>query len=328
MKAMMHSEFGPPDILRLTDVAKPTPAAGEILVRVRAASLNAADWHILRGEPRVMRLFGKPNGRIPGLDFAGEVEQVGASVAEVRAGDEVFGAGKRGALAEYVCVPESVVARKPAGVTFEQAAALPVAGVTALGALRDRGRLRAGERVLIIGAAGGVGTLAVQIAKALGAHVTGVCSTSNLGLVRSLGADHAVDYTAEDCTRTDRPYDLILHVAGNRSLPDLRRALTPDGTLVFVGSGTGRENAPSVLGMLRLIFRSAVLSRFTRQRVLILLGTVRKSDLTFLAELAAAGKLTPAIDRTYPLAEAAEAFRYLETGHVRGKVIVLPTAAG
>ena len=328
MKAITHSEFGPPDVLRLTDVDKPAPAAGEVLVRIRAASLNPADWHLLRGEPGMLKLMtGKPKHRIPGLDFAGEVEQVGTNVTHVRAGDEVFGSGKRGALAEYVCVPESVVARKPVGVTFEQAAALPVAGVTALRAVRDRGGLRAGQRVLVIGAAGGVGTLAVQIAKAFGAQVTAVCGPRNLDFVRSIGADHAIDYTAEDCTRTERPYDLILHVSGNRSVQDLRRALTPEGTVVVVGGGTGREKAPGgMLEMLGLMWRSTVLSRFSRQRVLILLGTVRKGDLVSLAELAEAGRLTPVIDRAYPLAEAADAFRHLETGHVRGKVIVLPAA--
>lgn len=328
MKAITHSEFGPPDVLRLTDVDKPAPAAGEVLVRIRAASLNPADWHLLRGEPGMLKLMtGKPKDRIPGLDFAGEVEQVGTNVTHVRAGDEVFGSAKRGALAEYVCVPESVVARKPVGVTFEQAAALPVAGVTALRAIRDRGGLRAGQRVLVIGAAGGVGTLAVQIAKAFGAEVTAVCGTRNLDFVRSIGADHAIDYTAEDCTRTERLYDLILHVSGNRSVQDLRRALTPEGTVVVVGGGTGREKAPGgMLEMLGLMLRSSVLSRFSRQRVLILLGTVRKGDLVSLAELAEAGKLTPVIDRAYPLAEAADAFRHVETGHVRGKVIVLPAA--
>ena len=223
MKAITHSEYGPPHVLRLADVPKPVPAANEILVRVRAASLNAADWHLLRGEPPIIKLMaGKPKARVPGLDFAGEVEQVGANVTELRVGDAVFGSGRRGALAEFVCVAESVAVRKPEAITFEQAAALPVAGVTALRALRDRGEVRAGQRVLVIGAAGGVGTLAVQIAKALGAEVTGVCSTPNLDLVRSIGANQVVDYTAEDCTRTDRPYDLILHVAGNRSVQDLR----------------------------------------------------------------------------------------------------------
>ena len=326
MKAITHSEFGSPDVLRLAEVAKPTPAPGEILVRVRATSLNAADWHLLRGEPAVIKLMtGKPKDRIPGLDFAGEVEQVGANVKDLRPGDAVFGSGRRGALAEYVCVAETVAVRKPAALSFEQAAALPVAGVTALRALRDSGRVRPEQRVLVIGAAGGVGTLAVQIAKAFGAEVTGVCSTRNVDFVRSLGADAAVDYTAEDCTRTARPYDLILHVAGNRSLADMRRALTPDGAVVFVGAGTGLENGPSVLGMLRLMV-SGVLSRFGRQRVRMLLGTVRRSDLIALADLAAAGKLAPAIERAYPLAAAAEAMRHLEAGHVRGKLVVVPTA--
>lgn len=327
MKAIVHSEYGPPDVLRLADVDKPAPAAGEILVRVRAAALNPADWHLLRGEPPVIKLMsGKPKGRIPGLDFAGEVEQVGDGVTDLVPGDQVFGSGRRGAFAEHVCVAEKVAVRKPAALTFEEAAALPVAGVTALRALRDKGGVRAGQRVLVIGAAGGVGTIAVQIAKALGAHVTGVCSTRNLELVRSIGADEVVDYTAEDCTLTDRPYDLILHVAGNRSVRDLRRALTPDGTAVIVGGGTGRDKAPGGLEMLRLMFRSGVLSRFTRQRVVLLLGTVRKSDLAFLAELAAAGKLKPVIDRSYPLAQAADAMRYLEAGHVRGKVALVPAA--
>ena len=323
MKAIVYDEFGPPDVLRVADVDRPKPKEHEILVKVRAAAVNPLDWHFIRGEPSVMRLFGKPKARIPGVDVAGTVEAVGPNVRRVRVGDEVFGSC-RGAFAEYVCANEDGLTLKPARLSFEQAAAMPVAGVTALQALRAYGRVRPGQSVLVNGAAGGVGTFAVQIAKALGAEVTGVCSARNAELVRSLGADHVVDYTAEDFTRQARRYDLILGIAGNAKVPDMRRALAPRGTLVVVGGGVGRDpdSGVTVPGMLALML-TALASRFGRQRVSMLVGRrIRSDDLEAVANLAEAGKVTPVIDRTYPLTEASEAMRYLETGHARGKIVI------
>jgi NADPH:quinone reductase-like Zn-dependent oxidoreductase len=328
MKAMVYSEFGPPDVLKLADIAKPTPKPKEVLVRVRAASANPLDWHFIRGEPRVMRLMGKPNGRIPGADFAGQVEAVGAEVTQFRAGDEVFG-GCTGAFAEYACASVDNIAPKPRALSFEQAAAIPVAGCTALMAVRYKGGLRPGQSVLVNGAAGGVGTFAVQIAKALGANVTGVCSTRSLDLVRSIGADRVIDYTAEDFAADGRQYDLVLHVAGNRSLRDHRRALAPDGTLVLVGGGVGRDmggrsQTLDTLGVLVLVMGRGLFSRFLRQRIRMFVARMRPSDLAYLGELCDTGKVTPVIERSYALADAAEAIRTLEAGHVRGKVLVLP----
>jgi NADPH:quinone reductase-like Zn-dependent oxidoreductase len=327
MQAIVYSEFGSPDVLQLEEIDTPVPKAREVLVKVRAASANPLDWHFIRGEPYAMRLMGRPNGRIPGVDLAGQIEQVGASVTEFRVGDEVFGSG-RGAFAEYACASVDNVAGKPRALTYEQAAAIPVAACTALLAVRDHGRLRPRQSVLVNGAAGGVGTFAVQIAKALGGDVTGVCSTSNVDFIRSIGADHVIDYTAEDFARNGRQYDLVLHVAGNRSLTDHRRALTPDGTLVLVGGGVGRDwgdgNATlRMLGTLAFVIGRGVFSRLLRQRIRMFVGTIRQRDLTFLAELCEAGKVTPVVDRSYPLADAAEAIRYLEAGHARGKVIVV-----
>jgi NADPH:quinone reductase-like Zn-dependent oxidoreductase len=326
VKAIVYSEFGPPDVLRLAEVAKPTPKEREILVKVRAAAVNPLDWHMIRGEPSLMRLFGKPKARTPGADVAGVVEAVGPNGTEFRAGDEVFGACSSGALAEYACGPESRFARKPAALGFEQAAAIPVAGVTALRALRNQGRVEPGQKVLVNGAAGGVGTFAVQLAKAFGAEVTGVCSTRNVELVRSLGAARVIDYTAEDFTRQAHRYDLILGVAGNATVADMRRALSSSGRLVVVGGGIGRDpnSGITVRGVLALMVTSVV-SRLGRQRVSMLLAShIRKDELDAIAGLAAAGKLTPVIDRCYALADAAEAVRHLEAGHARGKVIVTP----
>jgi len=327
MKAIVHSEFGPPDVLKLVEVAKPTPKANEVLVRVRAAAANPLDWHFIRGEPGVMRLMGKPNNRIPGADFAGEIESIGTSVTEFRAGDEVFGTAN-GTFAEYVCASAENVAQRPRALTHEQAAAIPVAGCTALIALRDKGNLRPGQKVLINGAAGGIGTFAVQIAKALGANVTGVCSTRNLDLVRSLGADHVIDYTAEDFASGERHYDLVLHVAGNRSLKDHRRAVAPDGTLVLVGGGVGRDTGGnqtlSTLRALALVTARGLFARLLRQRIRMFVAKSRRSDLELLAELCEAGTVRPVIGHSYPLAHAAEAVRCIEDGHPRGKVIVTP----
>jgi NADPH:quinone reductase-like Zn-dependent oxidoreductase len=318
MQAIGNSEYGSPDDLKLLEVDRPPLDDDAVLVRVRAASINPYDWHLMRGLPYLVRTEGlrRPKRSVRGVDMAGHVEAVGKNVTQVQPGEEVFGWGRFGALAEYERAGENTCAPKPVGLTFEQAAAIPMAGGTALQALRDKGQLQPGQRVLINGAAGGIGTFAVQIAKALGDDVTGVCSTSNVDLVRSLGADQVVDYTVEDFTRGER-YDLILDLVGNRSLTGLRRALTPKGALVLVGGGGGRW-----LGPLALPVRAFVPSRFVGQRMVLLLAQLRKDDLLVLTELIEAGKVTPVIDRTYPLTEAAEAIRYLESGHARGKVVV------
>ena len=323
MKAIVYSQHGPPDVLRLAEIDKPSPKEHQVLVKIRAASVNPLDWHAVRGEPWLMRIIGKPKNRIPGGDLAGQVEAVGAKVTRFRPGDEVFGTCY-GTFAEYACVKESRIVRKPAGLSFEQAAAIPVAMYTAAQALRNKGRLRPGQSVLVVGASGGVGTFAVQIAKALGGSVTGVCSARNVDLVRSLGAAHVIDYTADDFTRSAQRYDLILQIAGNRKVAELKRVLAPDGALVVIGGGVGRDSADTgVLEILDLLIRGNLLSRFARQRVLMFVAQARASDLTFATELIAAGKLEPVIDRTYPLAAAAEALRYLEAGHARGKVVVV-----
>jgi NADPH:quinone reductase-like Zn-dependent oxidoreductase len=319
MQAIVGTEYGSPDGLELREVDTPAVGDDQVLVRVRAASINPADWHFMRGLPYPVRLgsgLRRPKRTVPGADVAGVVEAVGKDVTEFQPGDEVFGY-RGGSLAEFVCGGERNFLRKPAGLTYEQAAAVPLAGFTALQALRDRGRIEPGQRVLINGAAGGVGTFAVQIAKELGADVTGVCSTGNLDMVRSIGADQVVDYTVEDFTRSGQRYDLIVDAVGNRSLSDLRRALTPAGTLVLAGGGNGRW-----LGPLLLPLKAVVVSRFVRQRLLPFLAKYTKDDLRVLKDLVEAGKVTPVIDRTYPLSEAPEAIRYLEAGHARGKVVV------
>jgi len=324
MRAIAHDGYGPPEDLQLRDVERPNVDARRVLVRVKAASVNPMDWHLIRGEPSFLRMMGgrSPKGRIPGADVAGVVETVGANVTQFRPGDEVFGTC-RGAFAEFASVKEKTLARKPAGVTWEQAAAIPVAGCTALVAVRDYGRLRPGQRVLVNGASGGVGTFAVQIAKALRAHVTGVCSSRNLELVRSIGADHAIDYTVEDFTRSDRRYDLILQVAGNRTSAELRRALTPHGTIIEVGGGTGREpDAIKMREVLWLMLKGRLMAPFVRQRELLIVGKITRDNLTFIATLIEEGRLTPVIERTYPLAAVPDAVRHLEGGHARGKLIV------
>jgi NADPH:quinone reductase-like Zn-dependent oxidoreductase len=325
MQAIVTDGYGPPERLELRELPRPAVADDGVLVRVRAASVNPADWHILRGLPYFARLtegLRTPKRRVPGVDAAGTVEAVGPSVTELRPGDEVFGACS-GSLAEYACGRERALAPKPSTLTFEQAAAVPLAGVTALQALRDRGRLVAGQRVAINGAAGGVGTFAVQIAKAFGAEVTGVCSTRNVDLVRSLGADRVVDYTSEDFTATGERYDLVLDLVGNRSLPDLRRATAPRGTLIPSGGGDLDGNRGKVLGPARLMLRAAATSPFVGQRMPPFLAKVGRDDLLVLRELVDAGKVRPVIDRNYPLPEAPEALRYLEAGHARGKVVII-----
>jgi NADPH:quinone reductase-like Zn-dependent oxidoreductase len=320
MQAIVSTEYGSPERLRLEEVDKPALEPDAVLIRVHAASVNPYDWHLIRGEPYVGRLMGmglrRPSDSRRGADTAGTIDAVGESVTGWEPGDEVFGRCT-GAFAEYVLGdPEKLVA-KPARLTFEEAAAIPIAGVTALQALRDGGAVQPGQRVLINGAAGGVGTFAVQIAKSLGAHVTGVCSTRNVELVRSIGADDVVDYSVDDFSRAREPYDVILDTVGNRSLRALRRALAPNGTLVVVGGGGGR-----LFGPITQLARAFVLGRLVRQQVKPFMANIRNADLLLLKELVDDGKVTPVLDRTYPLRETAEAVRYLEGGHVRGKVAI------
>ncbi len=320
MKAIVYTEYGPPDVLQLTEVGEPTPKDDEVLLRIRAASVNPLDWHLLRGTPYVVRLTAglrTPKiGRL-GVDVAGEVAAVGKNVTEFQPGDEVFG-GCRGAFAEYACASQGRVVLKPANMTFEQAAAVPVAALTALQGLRDKGQIQPGNQVLINGAAGGVGTFAVQIAKVFGAGVTGVCSTRNVNMVRSIGADHVIDHTKEDFTRNGQHYDLIFDAVGNHSLSGCRRALTAEGILVLVGGpAKGRWLGPLV-GVLGVV----VLSRFVSQKLVPILAHVSKDDLIVLQEFLQAGNVTPVIDRSYALRDVPEAIRYLEEGHARGKVVI------
>lgn len=319
MKAVVHDRYGSADVLELRDVDRPEPKDDETLVRVRAASINPADWYGMAGRPyfgRVMMGLRKPKSDRLGIDFAGTVEAVGREVTHVRPGDDVFGA-RNGALAEYVCVRDAVVP-KPASVTFEEAAAVPVAALTALQGLRDKGRLEAGQQVLINGASGGVGTFAVQIAKALGAEVTGVCSTGKVELVRSLGPDHVVDYTREDFTRSGRRYDLMLDVAGSRSWRECTRILAPQATLVVAGAPKGGL----LLGPLSHVVRVRVAAVGSSRTVVFFVAKTNRADLDVLRELLEAGKVTPVVDRRYELSEVAEAFRYLGEGHARGKIVV------
>ena len=325
MKAIVHCEYGSPDVLTLVDVEKPTPADNQVLVRVRAASVNPLDLTI-RGPWLIRPLLGlrKPKDTRLGVDYAGTVEAVGknpAAAGQFKPGDEVFGA-RNGALAEYVCVlADRAVVLKPANITFEQAASVPVAAITALQGLRDKGKIQSGQKVLINGASGGVGTFAVQIAKSFGAEVTGVCSTRNVDLVRSIGADHVIDYTKEDFTKTDLRYDLIFDLVGNHSFSERRRILNPNGICVMAGiGGAGWHDG---IGM-RLFgeLNAYVASRFVSQKFVAYIATLNKADLTILGDLMQAGKVTPVIDKTYKLNETRDALRYLETGHARGKVVI------
>lgn len=317
MKAYVRNRYGSPDVLKLQEVDKPEVTDEGVLVRVRATSVNAHDWHMLRGKPYIARMgegLRRPKSTVLGIDVAGTVEAVGANVTNLKPGDEVFGS-RSGAFAEYVSGRNMVP--MPKGITFEQAAAVSVAGQTALQGLRDKGAIQAGQRVLINGAGGGVGTFAVQIAKALGAEVTGVTSMKNVDMVRSIGADEVVDYTRDDFTRSGQRYDLILDVGGNRSLSAMRRALTPEGTVVMVAPSPGQWTGP-----VARILGAVVTSRFARQKVRPFLSTVSKDDLLVLKELIEAGKVTPVIDRTYPFDEIPEAIRYVEAGHAQGKVVI------
>ena len=322
MKAIVHRCYGSADVLRFEEIAKPIAASDEVLVRVRAAAVNPLDWHYMSGTPYIMRMssgLGAPEDMRMGVDFAGTVEAVGRNVKRFKPGDEVFG-GRTGALAEYVVVREDrALAFKPSNISFEQAASMPVAAITALQGLRDKGRLQAGQKVLINGASGGVGTFAVQIAKAFGAEVTGVCSTRNVDMVRSIGADHVIDYTKANFTEGAQRYDLILDNVGNHSLLDIRRALKPDGTLVIVG---GPKTDPWFGPMSRPI-KAAMLSPFVSEHMVMLLAELNPVDLNVLGDLVRTAKLTPVIDRRYTLSEVPAAIRYLETGRARGKVVVV-----
>ena len=320
MKAIVGDTYGSPEVLELRDIDKPEIGDEEVLVRVRAAGVDRGVWHLMTGLPYLTRLaFGlrAPKNPVPGMDVAGVVEAVGGSVTRFQPGDEVFGIGK-GTFAEYARAPEHKLAPKPASLTFEQAAVLAISGLTALQGLRDHGRVQPGQKVLIIGAAGGVGTFAVQLAKLSGAEVTGVCSTGKLDLVRSLGADHVIDYTREDFTRGDQRYDLVLQLAGTSSPADCRRALTPSGTLLL-SSG---ESAGRWIGPVGRIIKAVVLSPFVGQRLAPFLARQSREDLQTVRELIEQGKLSPVIDRTYPLRETPEAIRHLEQGHARGKIVI------
>ncbi|QOC91558.1 NAD(P)-dependent alcohol dehydrogenase [Micromonospora craniellae] len=330
MKAIVQQRYGSPGVLRLQEVDKPAPAAHEVLVRVHAASVNARDWHVLRGDPYLARLAAPqmmglrgPTRKIRGTDFAGRVEAVGSGVDRFRPGAEVYGdtGDVHGAFAEYVCVPAEQIEAKPANLSFAQAATMPLAGSTALSGLRDLAQLRDGQHVLINGASGGVGTFAVQIGKALGATVTAVCSTRNVDLARSLGADHVVDYTTHDFVRLGRRYDVLLDLVGNRSLGDLRRALAPGGTLVLSGGGTSRGR-PGLVGPMGLLIGAQVMARVARERILVLPTPLSRELLAALRELAEAGMVSPVIDRTYKLDEVPEAIRYMEVEHARAKIVV------
>ncbi len=319
MKAIVYTEYGSPNVLQLKEVAKPTPKDDELLIKVHAASVNPLDWHTLRGSPYLMRLqagLRKPTDTRLGTDVAGQVEAVGKDVTQFKAGDEIFGACS-GAFAEYVTVREKSLVPKPTNLTFEQAAAIPVAALTALQGLRDKGGIQPGQNVLINGAAGGVGTFAVQIAKAFGAQVTGVCSKRNVEMVRSLGADHVIDYTHENFTQNGKRYDLILDCIGNHPLSAFRGVMTSKGTFVVVGGPDGRW-----LGPLTHALKAIMLSPFVSQNLVFFIASLNQADMLVLKELIEAKKVTPVIDRCYPLAELPEAIRYLEAGHARGKVII------
>ena len=315
MKAIVYTEYGSPDVLQVKDVEKPAPTDNEVLLKVHAASANPADWHLMRAEPFLARLANgllKPKNTKLGADVAGQVEAVGSNVTQLQVGDDVFGAlslNELGGFAEYVCAPEELLALKPARMTFEQAAAVPLAAFTALQGLRDKGQIQPGQRVLINGASGGVGTFAVQIAKSFGTEVTGVCSTRNLDMVRSIGADHVIDYTQTDFTQTGQRYELIFDAVGNRSVSDYKRALSHNGICSVAGFTS-----------LSRLFRIMLLGG--KKVGMMKTAKANKEDLVFIKELLEAGKVVPVIDRSYPLAETAEAIRYLETGHARGKVVI------
>src|SRR6266849_6380433 len=319
MKAIVLTKYGSPDVLQFKEVEKPTPNDNQVLIRIHAASANPLDWHEMRGAPFVARLSTgllKPKNPKVGADVAGRVEAVGKDVTQFKPGDEVFG-GCNGSFAEYVCARGDRLALKPGNLSFEEAAAIPVAAITALQGLRDKGQIQPGQKVLVNGASGGVGTFAVQIAKSYGTEVTGVCSTRNLYMVRKIGADHVVDYTQEDFTKNEQQrYDLIYDAVGNRSVSDYKRALKPGGTCAVAGfSSMPRLFEHAVVGPLR--------SKTGNKKVgLMGMAKLNQKDLDFLKELVEAGKIVPVIDRRYPLSETADAIRYLEEGHAQGKVVI------
>jgi NADPH:quinone reductase-like Zn-dependent oxidoreductase len=316
MKAIVYHNYGSPDVLQCEETEKPTAADNEVLIKVRAASVNPLDWHSMRGKPyfiRIMTGLRKPKVTRPGVDVAGQVEAVGRSVTQFKPGDEVFGVG-RGAFAEYVCGIEDKLALKPANISFEDAAAVPVAAISALQGLRDKGRIRPGQKVLIDGASGGVGTFAIQIAKSFGAEVTAVCSTRKLDTARSIGADHVIDYTREDFTRSGQRYDLILAANAHHSIFDYRRALSRDGVYAIVGGGG--------VQMLQAILLGPLLSLIGSKKMRIVPAKINKKDLVLLKDLLETGKVVPVIDRRYSLSDVAEALRYLGEGHAKGKVVI------
>jgi NADPH:quinone reductase-like Zn-dependent oxidoreductase len=321
MKAAVYRCYGSTDVLKIEKIAKPIPADNRVLVKVQAASVNPLDWHYMQGKPYVMRPgsgIGAPNSIHMGADFAGTIESVGKDVKRFKPGDEVFG-DRDGAFAEYVSVGENgAIALKPSNMSMEQAAAVPIAGITALQALRDKGKIQSGQKVLINGASGGVGTFAVQIAKSYGAEVTGVCSGKNADMVRSIGADHVIDYTKDDFTHGSERYDLIIDNVGNHSSSEIRRVLKPNGSVVTVGGPS--DNA--WLGPLTGLLSDMIVSRFVSQKMIFMLAQANKEDMDVLRDMMQAGKLTPVIDRRYKLEQTAEAIGYLEQGHARGKVII------
>ncbi|MBI4790380.1 MAG: NAD(P)-dependent alcohol dehydrogenase [Chloroflexi bacterium] len=319
MKAIVHTQYGPPEVLQLQEVEKPVPNDNQVLVRVHAVSLNPAEDHMRKGL-LLGRLIGKtglfkPTNPILAADFSGRVEAVGRNVTQFKPGDDVFGRRAPNGFAEYVCVTENPIALKPANITFEQAAAVPVAAVTALQSLRDSAHIQAGQKVLINGASGGVGTFTVQIAKAFGAHVTGVCRTQNVDLVRSLGADRAIDYTRQDFSRGGEQYDVIVDNVGNHPISDYTRALTPNGICVIVGYTS--------MGLLfQNLILARLISRIGSRKIGTMLARITRQDLIVLKKLMETGKVVPVVDRCYSLGEVPEAYRYLETRHARGKIVV------
>ncbi len=321
MKAMVYEKYGSPDVLQFKEIEKPIPKDNEVLVKVHAASVNAPDWRALRANPFFIRFTGgflKPKNKMLGVDLAGQVEAVGSNVKQYQPGDEIFGdlySDGLGAFAEYICLSEErALAIKPANLTFEEAAAVPSAAVTALQGLRDHGQIQPEQKVLIIGASGGIGTFAVQIAKSFGAEVTGVCSARNLDLLRSIGADHVIDYTQEDFTKNGRQYDLIFDIAVKGSVSDYQHSLSPTGIYVLCGF--------TIAAMLGVLFLGPRISKTGDKKFVYYGGEPNHKDLVFLKELIEAGKVTPVIDRRYPLSEVPEAIRYYEKGHAQGKVVI------
>ena len=319
MKAIVYHDYGSADVLKLEQTEDPKPRDDEVLIKVRAASVNPLDWRLMKGKPYLIRMMARlvklKTGR-PGVDVAGEVQAVGRNVTQFKAGDAVFGACS-GAFAEYACAPQSGLASKPEDMSFEQAASINVAAMTALQALRNKGRIGPGQKVLINGAAGGVGTFAVQIAKAFGAEVTGVCSTRNLDSVRSIGADHVIDYTKEDFTKGTERYDVIFEGVGNLSFSACRRVLKRAGKFVIVGA-----HSSSAIGLMSWLIKAMVLSLFVSEKAIMFLASPNQQDLSLMSEWISSGKVTPVIDRCYKLSEVPEAVRYLEQGHARGKVVI------